>query len=103
MKSSDNVSVTFVNSVVGRGILNGIVNLSFAVFNFTPSDDGKSVEVDPTIACRLRMDKTCAVQLREVLSKLIADVEEAEQNIAMGISNEAPADGVIPKRAEKTH
>ena len=102
MKSQDNVSVVFVNTVVGRGVLNGVINLSFSVFNFTPSDDGKEVEVDPAIACRLRMDKACATQLRDVMVDLIAQIEQAEQNVAMGVS-EKQADGVLPKRTEKTH
>ena len=78
MKSMDQVGVTFVNTVVGRGILNGVVNLSFGVLQFTPSDDGKTVEPDPVIASRLRMDKMCARQLRDVLNDLLEMIDKAE-------------------------
>lgn len=80
MKSADNVGVTFVNTVVGRGILNGVVNLSFAVLNFTPEDNSNSVDPDPTINCRLRMDKMCAKQLRDVLNDLLDMVDKAEHD-----------------------
>lgn len=73
MKSMDAVGVTFVNTVVGRGIFNGVVNISFGTFNFTPTE--KNVDADPVIACRLRMDVMCAKQLRDALSDLIDAVE----------------------------
>lgn len=101
MKSNDQVGCTFVNAVVGRGILNGVINLSFSVFNFTPSDNGEVVDVDPTIACRLRMDKACATQLRDVMNNLLTLIEEQE---AAGkvIDNETPKpEGVMPKKAAK--
>ena len=82
MKSSDQVGVTFVNTVVGRGILNGVVNLSFGVLQFTPSDDGKTVDPDPVIASRLRMDKMCARQLRDVLNDLLEMIDKAEHEAA---------------------
>ena len=99
MKSVDEAGVVFVNTVVGRGILNGVINLSFSVFNFTPTDDGK-VDVDPAIACRLRMDKICATQLRDVMNDLLAVIEKAETDAAMGVT-EASAEGIIPKASEK--
>ena len=99
MKVNDQVNVTFVNTVVGRGILNGVINLSFGVFHFTPTDDGK-VDVDPAIACRLRMDKICATQLRDVMNDLLTVIEKAEADAAMGVS-EAQAEGIIPKASEK--
>ena len=37
---SDDVGVTFVNAVLGRGMLNGIVNLQFGVLNFDAREDG---------------------------------------------------------------
>lgn len=78
MNSSDEVGVTFVNTVVGRGILNGVINLSLSVFNFTPSANGESVDLDPTIACRLRMDRVCAAQLRDVLTEFLSQIEQVE-------------------------
>ena len=79
MRSMDNIGITFVNTLIGRGILNGIVNLSFAAFNFTPDDQG-AVSADPAVACRLRMDKVCAVQLRDALNDLITIIEKAESS-----------------------
>lgn len=98
MKSSDNVSVTFVNTVIGRGTLNGVVNLSFGVFNFTPSEDGSKVDIDATVACRLRMDKVCATQLRDVMNELLATIEKAEADAAMGIEK-SQTDGIVVKAA----
>ena len=80
MKSEDQVGVTFVNTVIGRGIFNGVVNLSFGVFNFTPNDEGQ-VDVDPAIACRMRMDRVCATQLRNALNDLLAAIEQADAAI----------------------
>lgn len=99
MKNQDNVSVTFVNTVVGRGILNGVINLSFGVFNFTPSEDGKEVDVDPTIACRLRMDKVCAIQLRDVMNDLLAVIEKSEASLPG--SEMPPVEGLVAKSSEK--
>ena len=62
--------VTFVNQVVGQGHLNGVVNLTFAVANFTPNADGK-VDIDLVVASRLRMDMFCATQLRDALTTVI--------------------------------
>jgi hypothetical protein len=98
MKPDDNVSVTFVNTVIGRGILNGVVNLSFGVFNFTPNEEGTAVDLDPSVACRLRMDKVCATQLRDVMNELLTALEKAEHSIAA--PKEEITEGLVPKRAE---
>ena len=95
MLPSDSVGCTFVNTVVGRGVLNGVVNISFGTFNFTPTDDGQ-VNVDPTVSCRLRMDKVCATQLRDVMNELLAAIEKAEQDAAMGIHEKPQSDGPVP-------
>jgi hypothetical protein len=100
MKSLDNVGVVFVNSVVGRGVLNGVINLSFSTFNFTPSPDGSQVEVDPAISCRLRMDKICAIQLRDVMNELLSAIEKVETDAAMGIDS-SKAEGLIPKQGRE--
>ena len=86
MKSEDIVGVTYVNTVIGRGSLNNVVNLSFSTFLFTPSDDGKTVDLDPVVACRLRMDRVCAIQLRDVMNDLIASIEKAESDAASGVA-----------------
>lgn len=94
MKSSDGVSITFVNTVIGRGILNGVINLSLSAFNFTPTEDGH-VDIDPVVACRLRMDKVCATQIRDTLNDLLAAIEKAEAETAMG--NTSKAEGIVVK------
>lgn len=94
MKSNDEVGVTFVNTVIGRGVLNGVVNLSFSVFNFTPTEDGQ-VDLDPTIACRMRMDRICATQLRDVMNDLLAALDRAEHE-----ATPTPAVEGIATRAE---
>ena len=101
MKSKDTVGIDFVNTVIGRGILNGIVNLSFGAFNFTPADDGKTVDLDPVVAVRLRMDKVCATQLRDVMNELLATIEKAELNAAMGVAENGSLDSEIKAAAEK--
>ena len=98
MRESDRVSVTFVNTVVGRGVLNGVINLSFSAFNFTPSEDGTQVDIDPVVACRLRMDKVCATQLRDVMNELLAAIEQSENGITAG---EIKSDGLVPKKSVK--
>ena len=97
MKSDDAVSVTFVNTVVGRGVLNGVINLSFSVFNFTPNDDGQ-VDIDPAIACRLRMDKQCAMQLRDVMNDLLAAIEQAEPS---KLPVRIDPDGILPVKGSE--
>lgn len=86
MKSVDNVNVTFVNTVLGRGILNNVVNIQLGVFQFTPDDKGEMVEPDLVTACRLRMDKICAKQLHETLGELLEIIARAES--ANGIASE---------------
>jgi TPP-dependent 2-oxoacid decarboxylase len=79
MKHLDNIGTTLVNTVINRGIFQGIININFAVFNFTPTDDGV-IDLDPTIACRLRMDRSCALQLRDTLDDLLKQIEKMEAN-----------------------
>lgn len=85
MKSLDDVGVVFVNTVVGRGVLNGIVNLSFGTLLFTPSDDGKTIDPDLVVSARLRMDKLCAQQLHETLGELLVSIEKAEADAVAGV------------------
>ncbi len=65
-----NVPVTFVNQVLGQGFLNGVLNVTMGVARFTPNDKGV-IDVDMIVASRLRMDLTCAVQLRDSLDDII--------------------------------
>ena len=101
MRTTDNVGTIFVNSVLGRGLLNGVINLSFATFNWTPTDDGSKVEPDPVVSCRLRMDKICATQLRDVMIELISHLEEVETKAAMGISSGNEEEILVKPSAEK--
>jgi hypothetical protein len=101
MKILDTVGCTFVNTVIGRGSLNGVINLSFATFNWTPSDDGSRVDPDPAVSCRLRMDKMCAVQLRDVMNELIQSIEEAEAKVAMGINPNNEEDVLAKPSSDK--
>lgn len=100
MKTQDEIGIVFANTVIGRGILNGVINLSFSAFNFTPTDDGKQVDLDPVVVSRLRMDRICATQLRDVMNELLASIEKAEADLAMGVKD-AKVDGVIAKPAAR--
>ena len=77
MKSTDNVGITFVNAVLGRGIINGVINVQLGVLEFGNTEDGK-VSDQFSVACRLRMDVTCAESLRDHLTAVLALVEEAK-------------------------
>ena len=78
MKSVDNVGVTFVNAVLGRGILNNVVNVQLGAYQFTADDESKAVTPDLVTACRLRMDKVCAQQLHASLGELLELIANAE-------------------------
>lgn len=67
------VAPTFVNSVVGSGHLGGVANITFATFQFTPQNDG-TVDSDPVISCRLRMDINCVRQLKDACDYLLAEM-----------------------------
>lgn len=77
MKSNDSVGVTFVSVLLGQGILNGVVNLQFGTYLFTPVED--HIEPDLAVSCRMRMDLECARQLHAALSTLLdaANIGEA--------------------------
>lgn len=78
MRAADNIGVTYVNTVLGRGVLNNVVNLTFGVFNFTPADSGEGkVDLDLVVASRLRMDLVCARNLYEALGGLLSGVDAA--------------------------
>lgn len=96
MIGNDNVGVTFVNTVIGRGALNNVVNISFGVFNFTPNENGE-VDIDSTVACRLRMDIACATQLRNVLNNLLEAIEKNRSE-----PDVEKTEGLIPKQASES-
>lgn len=64
----------FVNSVVGSGHLGSVANVTFATFQFTPSG-GTTVDPDPVISCRLRMDLSCLEQLRDTCNDLLSKLK----------------------------
>jgi hypothetical protein len=74
MKATDNTGVTFINTVLGRGHLSGVINIQLGVFNFSNDEKG-DVTLDPSVACRLRMDYNCARQLKESIDSLLKDME----------------------------
>lgn len=92
MKSVDNVGVTFVNTIIGRGIMNNVVNLQFGTFQFSPDEVTNTVDTDLAVSCRLRMDIMCAVQLYETLGGLLQAVKQAEAD-AVSVPGEQ-AEGV---------
>lgn len=74
VKCLDNVGVQFVDMLVGRGVINNVVNLQFGTYQFTPVDD--LVSPDVAVSCRLRMDVACARQLCEQLTELLAAIPQ---------------------------
>lgn len=73
------VPPVFVNELVGIGILNGVVNLTFATFQFTPKGGNEKPEVDRTISVRLRCDLVCLEQIVADLQKFIASQSNGEK------------------------
>lgn len=70
----DKSEVTFVNSVVVSGHLNGIINVAFSTARYVPENvDGKAV-VSPSeyISANLRMDLYCVQQLHDSLASILA-------------------------------
>jgi hypothetical protein len=75
MKPVDQVGITFANLVLGNGINNNVVNISFGAFAFNASEDGKTVDPAPVITCRLRTDIPCARSLHKVLGDLLESID----------------------------
>lgn len=63
------VPVTFVNSVVGTGFVNGNCNVTLATARFTPNGD--AVQTDLVIASRLRLDLFAVQSLHDALGKIL--------------------------------
>ena len=64
------VPVIFVNQVAGAGHCNGVANFTFVTAQFTPNDDA-TVDSDPIISARLRMDLACVQQLRDACDTIL--------------------------------
>lgn len=92
MKSADQVGITFANLCLGRGILNGVVNVTLGAFAFTP--EGDKVEADPMITARLRLDVPCAIALRDALTALLNDVQVKPSESPAAIEVEVAPNGV---------
>ena len=97
MKSIDNVGITYVNAVLGRGTLNGVVNIQLGALQFDTTSEG-TVSGDLSVCCRLRMDLHCAVQIRNSLNDLLAQVEKAQ---AAAMANGAVVNESGPAPGEK--
>lgn len=88
----DETGVTFVNGLLGRGVFNGNVNLTFGTYLFTPQGDETSLSIDPdmVVSARLRMDIAAARQLYASLGELLDSVNHESAPVA----EEAEASGV---------
>lgn len=75
MKSVDNVGVTFAALLIGRGVYDGVINVTLGAPLFTPETDGQTVVEDIAITSRLRMTPSCARQLYEGLGELLKSIE----------------------------
>ena len=84
LQSLDTVGVQFVNVLLGRGVINGVVNLQFGTYQFTPVDDTQ-IAPDVVVSCRLRMDLECAQQLHTQLGVLLGMLSAGAE------AQEAPA------------
>lgn len=69
----DRCPVVFVNAVAVTGFVNGVANVAFETFGYTPEIEGdKTVVVaDNYVSANLRMDLFCAQQLRDSLDSII--------------------------------
>ena len=96
-KPMDDVGVTFVNTVLGQGELNGNVNLTLGTALFSPTVDTK-IDADIRVSCRLRMDKACARQIYESLGRVLGLHEDqpAEAHDDKGGIAAHPLDGGRP-------
>lgn len=91
MQSMDTVGVTFVNGLIGRGIQNNVVNLQFGTFVYSPAANGKEIDRDLRVSCRLRMDVLAAQELYLALGELLASISEQAAEIAPVPGEQAPA------------
>ena len=85
VEQNNQVATTFVNTVMGRGIFNGVVNVQLGTLQFDAGEDGK-INNDLVTTVRLRMDIQCATMLRDELNDLLAFVEKAKAEAAIGVA-----------------
>lgn len=73
----NNVPVTFCNTCLGGGVVNGVINIAMGIARFTPTIDGK-IDVDQIIAARLRMDVNAALALKQFIETQLAMLAEPQ-------------------------
>lgn len=83
MKALDSAGITFVNAVLGRGVLNNVVNIQLGAYQFSADEEKGAVDPDMVVVARLRMDRACAKQLHDTLGSLLTSIEEAEADAAL--------------------
>jgi hypothetical protein len=96
LKSADSAGVVFSNVVLGRGIVNYVVNITLAVNQWTPEvarDEkgniiGMRVTDDLVVSSRLRLDLPCARQLRDSLIDLLDQHDKQQAELAALASTE---------------
>lgn len=96
MKSLDQVGITFINGVLGRGVFNGVVNLQLGAAPFDITDD-KTISEDMVPVCRLRMDIPCARALHEQLGLLLTDIDKTTTEPA-GVAPPKAAEAPAPEK-----
>jgi len=79
-RTIDSIGITYVNAVMSRGHFNSVVNISLGVITFDPNQD-KGSDTDLVVACRLRMDEMCAMQLYDELGKVLQGMELARKTM----------------------
>jgi hypothetical protein len=96
MKKADD-GIIYANTVPAVGYFNGVVNVTLAAFQFTPTDDGK-IDPDPAITGRLRMDEACAVALRDSINNILSAMADARVKAAVDThAAQDPANGADRK------
>ena len=79
-RTIDNIGITYVNAVMSRGHFNSVINISLGVITFDPTQ-GKDSDTDLVVACRLRMDEMCAMQLYEELGQVLQSMKLARKTM----------------------
>ena len=75
VKSTTN-TVLFANQVLTFAEAYGVFYLEFASVIHSPNTDGKTVDFEPVINCRMRLDEMCARQLLGNLASMLKALEE---------------------------
>lgn len=72
VRDPHNVPVVHVSELIGTGLANGVLNLTFSQVLFTPTIELDKVEIDRIIGARMRMDLHCAAALHSALGSMLA-------------------------------